>query len=229
MIDLYLKSLIKDSLEAQDEPSPSFCEAAYSLTSNLEKVRSLQNAFTLASKQIFLPSRVSFIIKYDMIADDVPRQERIKLMSSWKASKILEDENMQVSPNAFEALEKILDSELHLARGPETSLEVLYHRTRSFAYTFMFFLKDEFLDLMTPESLQYACDCALAAVIMDDADDVEEDFSADSPTFFTHGTCFTFGKKIEDKASQGLHIINFLQNKSRTSNILDILSRNNLI
>lgn len=217
-IDLYLKTLIKDSLEWKETPDAIFCEGALSLTKNEDKIKTLQNTYTLASKQLFLPSRVSFIIKYDMMADEIPREDRIKLMSSWNAKQILMYENLIVSEIGVNALEKVLDSELKLAEKPKTASEVLYHRTRSFAYSFIFFLKDEFLSLMSPESLQYACECSLGAVLMDDVDDIEEDLQAESPTIFT------FDQNLSEKITKAMNIIHFLNQRPRLPNSLDILS-----
>lgn len=191
-IDEYITQLIyrpqKYSLD------PALVDEAEALANDASRIGQLQSTMNGAAALVEA-EHVALICKYDMLADGMGRAERIVLLQSLSAERSLEEQMLQPPIEHKIALKRILESELALARGSpkstETSsaaLDALYHRTRAFAYTMVFFFSPRLLPLLLlsgAAGLAHTCDFALAAVILDDAEDAEEDRAADSTTLFT--------------------------------------------
>ena len=211
-MDIFLQNLIISSLH-DSKPTDNIIYVSNIITGNKSLIDEIQESFTFETKFIVQPENMAFIVKYDMLADSIlNKKERCNLMLTWNASELLEKENISTDLFYVKNLEKVLDSEIELARGCNNDpMKILYHRTRSFAYSLLFCLRKELINFLNDDTLHYTCCCALAAVIMDDADDMEEDLHADSPTLFT----------IQDKnvaIYQALNVIGNLQSQQRDSN-----------
>jgi len=153
------------------------------IDSGPEKIANVQESLRRA-RNIVEPRHMRLIIDSDMNADSICRQDRIALLESWSAKRMFPD-----SPNDtyLVALDRCLESEIFLSKGELSIHDVLYYRTRSFVYTMIFVLKEYLLPLflMSKKAIEHACIFALVTVILDDAEDYEEDRTADSPTLFT--------------------------------------------
>lgn len=175
-MDTYLSDLVRDSIGSSAHLSPSFFADAERLRKNIP---ALQIRAEELCKLIVDPDHVRTIISVDAMADGKTRQERVDYLQTLKPEASCAEHRT--------ALECILVSERLLAMDGLSLDQIVYHRARSFAYSLIFMLKPSLLPifLLGTASMAYTCQFALAAVMLDDADDYEDDRLADSPTLFT--------------------------------------------
>lgn len=178
-VDLYISRLINNAPQKLSEQTLDNARIA-AQPFNVEMLQSSLEA----AKLIVEPSHMRLIIDSDMNADSLPRCARIDLLKSWSASKMFPK-----SPSLEHsvALDACLASEIALAEDINDPMNVLYHRTRSFVYTMIFLLKPHLIHifLLSQSAIEYTCAFALVTVLLDDAEDAEEDTLANSPTLFS--------------------------------------------
>ena len=177
-VDSYLFNLVHQSINSKAELPPKFFSDAKLLS---ETIPSLQTSTEDVCKLLVDPDHVKTIISVDAEADGKTRMDRIAYLQSLTPSPKYTSEHRT-------ALECVLVSELLLAMGDLSVEHIVYHRARTFAYSLIFILKESLLPLLLLGGLAQTCQFALAAVILDDAEDYEEDRKADSPTLFTRST-----------------------------------------
>jgi hypothetical protein len=218
-MDSVLQEIIVDALNSSIYPSDQLIFVSHLITSNKSMIDEIQDSFTSASKIIINSSHMSFIVKYDCIADGVStKEERYKLMKQWNVKELLHNEHLSTEQYYSDNLQTVLDSEIELSLGCNSDpMKILYHRTRSFAHSLLFTLKKEFISFITNDVIKYIFYCSLAAVIMDDADDIDEDTLADSPTIFST-------QPLNIAFHQAFNVIGFLESKDSKSELFQFIS-----
>jgi hypothetical protein len=181
MVDAYLNTLIFQTPFCPIETN--LIETSEKFTSDAFKLHNLQYKIPLLAKHFIVREHLQLIIDLDDEADKITQKEdRAKLLKSWESKEFLKLNEIYKN-----ALDCVLESELALAYGPLTALDALYHRTRCWLYRMIFILKEEYLSIFLNNSslIEYSADLALVVVLLDDAEDAEEDLRDDCPTFFT--------------------------------------------
>jgi hypothetical protein len=154
-------------------------------TKNSSSILDLQSKLPIVTKYLIVSKHLQLIIDLDNQADAIKsRKERAVLINSWTAENVV---SFCICKNHEWAFNKIAESELALSLGPLTANDALYHRVRSWLYSMIFFLKEEYLLLFLNSwsLIEYSADLALTIVLLDDSEDREEDLKDDCPTFFT--------------------------------------------
>lgn len=208
-MDSVLQNIIVTSLNYANCPSDLLISVSETITSNKSLIDEIQDSFTNASKFVINPYHMKFIIKYDSIADSyMTKKERYMCLKNWNTTELLQSENLSRNTFYVDHLQSVLDSEIELSLGCDKDpMKLLYHRTRSFAHSLLFCLKEEFIEFITNDTIKYIFYCSLAAVIMDDAEDIDEDTLNDSPTIFSV-------QNSTDASNQALSVIGMLENVS---------------
>jgi hypothetical protein len=170
-VDKCIIGLVKEGMSAA--PNRLACKSIH--------VAQLQDEVENTCKLLVEPEHVKLIVEVDQKADSMQRKNRIQYLKS------LQPETMCSLLEHQIALKCVLESEQALADDKLSIEQILNHRTRTFAYTMIFFLREQLMPLfmLGTKGLEHTCKFALAAVILDDAEDLEEDAQADSPTLFT--------------------------------------------
>lgn len=177
-VDTYLLNLVLQSMNSKAELPPKFFSDAKRLG---ETIPSLQTRTEDVCKLLVDADHVKTIVSVDAEADGKSRGDRIAYLQSLNPSP-------KYTLVHRTALECVLVSELLLAMGDLSVEQVVYHRARTFAYSLIFMLKETLMPMLLLAGLAQTCQFALAAVILDDAEDYEEDRRAESPTLFTRAT-----------------------------------------
>jgi len=204
-VDNYLTSLVHKSMNSIKQLTQTFVSDAEVFKNTIP---TLLPRYENICKLLVNPDHVRTIISVDAEADAKSRVDRIEYLNSLKA------ETMCTAPDHRTALESILVSELLLATANLTLEQIIYHRARAFAYSLIFILKEELLPLLLlgNAGLEQTCQFALAAVILDDAEDIEEDLKAQSQTLFTKST-------QEEALSISCKILAYLDSEKTRSNL----------
>ena len=185
-VDAYLRNFTERTF-IYAQPSEDLLQAARSAADDATFKDSVVSSFR---RLPFVSAKaMQLVLRYDQAADSVPPPQRLELLEQWKkdALHIAHHADLGLSSTQREYFCAMIDSEIALARGGEGLRlpEAMYLRARSFVYTMLCVMAPELCPLLGNIGLDYTCDFALASVILDDADDAEEDLSAQSPTLFS--------------------------------------------
>jgi len=176
-IDTYLTKLVNDSIKCTKKLPPKFFLDANAFNDSGE----IQKRAEDICKLLVDSDHVKTLISIDAEADAKSRHDRIVYLQNLKFDTY--------SAEHKTAIECVLISELLLAMDSLSLEQIVYHRARTFAYSLIFILKASLIPifLLGTSAMIQTCQFALAAVLLDDAEDAEEDRLADSPTLFTRG------------------------------------------
>lgn len=187
VVDAYLHDFTQRTFTTVSSPSRGFMEAARAAAHDVEFKDRVVASFR--ALPFVSPKAIQLVLRYDHAADTVALPERLALLQHWQqnADSIAQTAELGLSSTQLDYFCAMVDSELELARrGQDMRLpEVMYYRARSFAYTMLCVMTPELCPLMGTVGLEYTCDFAIASVILDDADDAEEDRAAQSATIFS--------------------------------------------